>query len=60
MNNREKLRDLLAQHGLTCRKAANLLGKHPDTVRKWSAGMEPTPDWAIELLGYKATDLRKS
>jgi hypothetical protein len=56
MDNREQLRKLLADSGLTTTKAATMLGKHPVTVQKWSAGIEPTPQWAVELLGYKVKE----
>lgn len=57
---REQLRTILAAHKLTTAQAAEMLGKHPITVRKWSAGIEPTPTWAVELLAYKLNDRREA
>ena len=48
-----ELATLLDQHKLSGRDAAKLLGKHPVTVYKWRAGIEPTPAWALELLTLK-------
>ena len=44
---------LLDQHSLTTAKAAVMLGRHPCTIRKWRAGIEPAPPWALELLALK-------
>lgn len=49
-----ELAALLDELGLSTSKAAALLGRHPCTLRKWRAGIEPTPPWAMELLRFKA------
>ena len=48
-----ELATLLESHNLTGTAAAKMLGKHPITVYKWRAGIEPTPAWALELLTLK-------
>lgn len=56
---RDKLLELLEARQLTRAAAAEILGKHPCTVRKWAAGIEPTPPWAVELLDYKTSERAK-
>jgi len=51
-----ELATLLESHKLSGTAAAKMLGKHPITVYKWRAGIEPTPSWAMELLAYKLSD----
>ena len=48
-----ELATLLDRHSLTTTQAAAMLGRHPCTVRKWRAGIEPAPPWALELLALK-------
>ena len=53
MTDKTELAALLEKHNISGNKAAIMLGKHPVTVYKWRAGIEPTPQWAIELLTLK-------
>jgi hypothetical protein len=58
MNNREKLIELMADHGLERRQIAELLRVKRDIVDRWlapheSKHNEQIPDMAIELLEIK-------
>jgi len=48
-----ELAALLDELGLSTNKAAALLGKQPQTVRRWRCGLCPTPPWAMELIKLK-------
>ena len=58
MNNREKLMDMMSQHGLDRLEIAELVRVKRDTVDHWLAPHESKhcaeiPDMAIELLELK-------
>ncbi len=58
MNNRDRLIELLADHGLERREVAEMLKVKTDTVNHWLASheshnYEEMPDMAIELLEIK-------
>ena len=48
--NLEILKRLQKRHNKNARQIAEMIGYSHQTVRKWRAGMAPTPDIAIKLL----------
>lgn len=61
MNNRERLIDLITEHGLDRREIAELLKVKRDNVDRWllpnsAKGHEEVPEMAIELLELKLRD----
>ena len=56
--NAEALRALMAEHGLSQIETAALVRVSQHTVKAWlrpcgGKAHNPTPLWAVELLGYK-------
>jgi len=58
MNNRDRLIEIMAEHGLDRSELAQLLSVKKKNIDQWllsneSAHHEEVPDMAIELLQYK-------
>ncbi|ADE87949.1 transcriptional repressor [Escherichia phage vB_EcoM_ECO1230-10] len=50
----ERLHDIMAKHGLTCRDVGRLLGRTEQTVLIWRCkGGKVIPTHQLELLEYK-------
>jgi hypothetical protein len=58
---RQLMKDIIAEHELSRADIADLCHVSIDTVNAWlkpetSKSSNPTPQWAIELIGYKLND----
>jgi len=53
-----RVRELMGEVGWSCVEVGKMLGRSAGLVRSWTCGLREPPDHTVELLEYKAAELR--